>query len=451
MSGALSLAALFARLLALGGARALAALLGFLAMLELAPAAGPETLGRWSMLLAVQGWLLHVSEWGLRSVVTAEAGRTRGAGRQLLATYLGLRLLITSAVLTVALVTAALLDPQGLATTALVFSSLIAIALQLDWLALVEDRTLLAALLHLARPLSWWLLLHFCEPPLALERLAALFAASWAFAALASWSALIALVPRDPCARPWLSAPAMARRGFALMLTTLINQVVFSADLLLVGLWFGAQPAGAFFLAASCATAALVLANAMNQLALARAGALSEHREAQRSELLRQLLLATSCGVATASVCGLFAPFIPRLFGPEYAHAQAILLALLPWVVLQHPSAVLRGAVASEPRAFALLLRADCALALALALALVGALIVGSAVACGLARSFGELARLLVLLTSLRGGCFGTAARSDCRTPSSAQIAFGWSCGQPKRPPNEGVCSVAASKWQGPS
>jgi O-antigen/teichoic acid export membrane protein len=87
------------RLLALGSARGLASLLAFTAVLVTARALDPHELGRWSMALAVQGYALHLAEFGLRGVVTTEAARAGAALPRLLQRYLGLRLLFAGLVL----------------------------------------------------------------------------------------------------------------------------------------------------------------------------------------------------------------------------------------------------------------------------------------------------------------------------------------------------------------
>ena len=61
-------------------ARGGAALLGLASVLVVARALSAEDLGRWSLALAVQGYALHLGEFGLRAVVTTEAAR---AGRRL--------------------------------------------------------------------------------------------------------------------------------------------------------------------------------------------------------------------------------------------------------------------------------------------------------------------------------------------------------------------------------
>ncbi len=391
------------RLAALGGARALAAGLGLLATLQLAPAAGPELLGQWSMLLAVQGWGLHLSECGLRSVVTAEGAASIGGPRRLLPAYLGTRLLLASLVTGLLLLAVAVLAPERLGAAALVLSSLFAIALQLDWLALVDDRPVLAGTLLLVRPTAWCLLLALAGTALDLDRLAALFALAWALAALATWP-LLRGTPRATLAgvgEP-LSASRMLRLGIPLALVTLTNQGLLAADLLLVGLVLGAERAGAYYLASSLVVAGLVLANAANQIATARIGALRVDRKAARAELRRQLRTATLIGTALAAAGALLGPpLVALLFGPAFAETGPLLLALLPWLALQHPSAVLQGALAGARGQRALLL-GNLAMTLALATGLALALGFGSAIGCALARTLAETVRTVMLARAAR-------------------------------------------------
>lgn len=390
------------RLAALGGARAMAAGLGLLAMLQLAPAAGPTVLGRWSMLLAVQGWALHLAECGLRSVVTAEGASTAGGPRRLLPVYLGTRLLLASLVTVLLLAGASMLAPETVPALALVLTSLFAIALQLDWLALVDDRPILAGALLLVRPAAWCLLLAFAGAPLELDDLAALFALAWGLAALASWPLLRPATAPAVGRAPPLSALAMLRLGVPLALVTLTNQGLLAADLFLVGLVLGAERAGSYYLATALVVAGLVLANAANQSALARIGALRARPAAARAELGRQLATATGLGLALACLGALVGPLlVPRLFGPAFAETVPIFLALLPWLALQHPSAVLQGASAAA-RGQCPLLAGNLAMALVFGVALAVALAAGSTIGCALARSLAEAARLLVLARATR-------------------------------------------------
>ena len=77
-----------------GGWRSWAALAGWQhcsvlpGVMLVARALTPDQLGSWSLALAVQGYALHVGEFGLRSVVTTEAARAAAALPELLRRYL---------------------------------------------------------------------------------------------------------------------------------------------------------------------------------------------------------------------------------------------------------------------------------------------------------------------------------------------------------------------------
>jgi O-antigen/teichoic acid export membrane protein len=174
------------RLLALGGARGLASLLAFAAVLVAARALDPQELGRWSLALAVQGYALHLAEFGLRGVVTTEAARAGAWLPRLLERYLALRLLLAGLVLAATLAGAALLRPGDALLVGLVTLSIVPIALQLDWLALVDDRAGLAALPLLVRPASFLALLAAWPAALTPSVLAGCYLASWCLAAAAS-------------------------------------------------------------------------------------------------------------------------------------------------------------------------------------------------------------------------------------------------------------------------
>ena len=234
------------RLAVLGLARGAAAGFGFLCVMLLARALSPEQLGHWSLALAVQGYALHLGEFGLRAVVTTEAARAGRRLPELLARYLRLRLALTALALAVVLGGCALWRPNDLPLVALVTLSILPIALQLDWLALVDDRVGLAAVLLLVRPLAFVALLVLWRGRLDLYLTGACFLASWTLAAATSWLAL-----RRPAAIHIGSVPAsslMVRRGRRLATVTVTNQLQLNADLVVVGWTVGAAGAGNYWL-----------------------------------------------------------------------------------------------------------------------------------------------------------------------------------------------------------
>jgi O-antigen/teichoic acid export membrane protein len=383
----------------LGGARGLASLFGFAGVLLTARLLTPEELGRWSLALAVQGYALHLAEFGLRSVATAAAAAEPGSLPGLLRRYLGLRLLLAGLVLAAV---AAWGEPLALLATL----ALLPIALQLDWLALVDDRPVLAVLPLLARPLAFLLLQAAWPGEPGVQAVAACFLASWWLAALLSWPAL---------RRPWpAEAPApgvfrLLRRGAPLMAVTLTNQALLSADLLVVGWTLGAAAAGDYWLASQVAVAALPFANAANQLALARLPAARGDAARFRAALLGEARRLAAVALALAAGLGLVgAPLLPHLFGAEHAGAATALLWLLPWLLLQHGTALLQGALAATGHGRAML-GGNLVLLLVLAPGLAMAAGTAAFPAFALARSLAELARLLALLQALQRSLRGLA------------------------------------------
>ena len=177
----------------------------------------------------------------------------------------------------------------------------------------------------------------------------ACFLASWALAAAASWIAL-----RRPATNQIGSVPAsslMLRRGGRLATVTVTNQLQLNADLVAVGWTVGAAGAGNYWLASQVLVAGLLFANAAGQVALARMPVLVGDRDrfghAVEGEIARILCLA----VPAAAVAALASPWLlPPLFGAEHAAAASVLLWLLPWFVLQHPTTVLQAALTAAGR-----------------------------------------------------------------------------------------------------
>lgn len=394
------------RLLGLGAARGVASLLGFLGVMVVAQALGPADLGRWSLALAVAGFALHLGEFGLRSVVTTELGRAGALWRQLLRRYLVLRLTLTTLTLALVLLGAHVIRPESLALIALATLSILATALQVDWIALVDDRRGLAALPLVVRPLAFLALIVAWPGEAGVAAVAACYLASWWAAAAVSWPAfrrgdippVTGIVP---------GAGRMLGRGAPLMLVTFTNQAMLSADLLVAGWSLGLAEAGDYYLASQVAVAGLLFANAANQLALARLPKLRNEPKAFAAALggeARQLL---GLALLLAAAVGLAGPWLlPLVFGAEHAGAAGALLALLPWLVLQHLSQLLQGALTAAGGERAVL-RANLAMVAVLALMLAGAALGGALVGFALARSLAEAARLWWLTLALLRAGFG--------------------------------------------
>jgi lipopolysaccharide exporter len=383
------------RLATLGAARGAASLLGLATVMVVARLLDPHELGRWSLALAVQGYALHAGEFGLRSVVTTEAARAGNSLAALLRRYLGLRLPLSLAALGAVVLGTAALRPQDVLLIGLVALSIFPIALQLDWLALVDDRAGLAAFLLLVRPLAFLALVGLWPGELTAVRLASCYLASWCLAAALSWAALRRGPPAHVGNVP--SPRSMLRRGAALAAVTLTNQAQLSADLLVVGWSLGAAAAGDYYLASQIATSALLFANASGQIALARLPALAGQPERLAAAVAAEALHLLLFACPTALALGLLAPLlVPALFGAEHGGAATALLWLLPWFLLQHLTTLLQGALTAAGREGAVLGgNAAMLLVLApgLALATTGTTLAGFAAA----RAAAEVARVAAL------------------------------------------------------
>ena len=380
------------RLGTLAGARAGSAALGCLGSVLIARLLAPSALGSWGLALAVQGWALHLGEFGLRSVVTSEAARRPSSLGPLLRRYLRLRLSITIAVVIAVVLGADFVVPEARPLLVLAALALPAAALQLDWIPLVRGQEGRAAALLMVRPAAFLALVVALRPAEAVG-LAAVWLGAWVIAAAVSWEGL-GTMGRD--AAP--ASGALLRRGAPLCVVTCLNQAQLSLDLLVVGAVLGTVVAGDYWLASQIAVAGLVMANAANQLALARIAALPEDevRPAVGREL--RLLLAAAFALAGALVAA--QPLIPHLFGQAHAGAGRVLLWLLPWLVLQHPTALLQGALAARGRGAAVL-GATIAGVITLGLGLAAAVWIATPAAFACARGLAELTRLVVLARAL--------------------------------------------------
>jgi O-antigen/teichoic acid export membrane protein len=397
------------RLLILGGSRLAAAGLASLAMLAAARAAGPAGIGIWSVALALQGYALHLGELGLRSVVTADACRTQGGARALIRRYLALRLAVSLAVVMTGLAAVVIVQPEHLGFMALTLLSLVPIALQLDWVPLVDGRAMAACVPLLVRPLSFLLILLAWPVPLTPSALAIVFLLACSIAAAASLPPLRLRTVVEG-GGPLPSPGVMLRRGIGFTAVTLLSQLQLSADLLTVGWSLGVEAAGVYYLASAIAVAATVLANAAGQLALARLGGSRGRAEAIRDEARRLCIAGAASGllVATLLVC-IAPPLIPRLFGDGFASAATVLVWLAPWIALAHLTTPLQAALGAAGRQRGALRANLTMIAVLLPLLLLAAWL-AEAWAFALARSLAELVRLSVLADAAGLSPFGRNA-----------------------------------------
>ncbi len=423
-----------AAVLVLGGGRLLAAGAGAVGLIVLGRRVDPATLGTWAMALALQAYALHLAELGLRSAVTAIGATTRGGPRALVMPYLRLRLAVTAAVLVTVLGGAWLSAPDRWLLLALTLASLVPIALQLDWVALVEGRHVRATLPLVLRPTIFATLIACWPPPLTPLGIAAAFLLSWTAAATAAALLLGGARPAAGSA-PVPSSTALLQQGRGFLAVTALNQVQLNADLLLVGLHLGAAAAGMYFVAAAIVTTATVFANGAGQLTLATA------RLAGHALLGRALLEAALLGIGLALAVALLGPpLLPLLLGPSFASAADLLPWLAPYLALSHLTAVLQprlGAAGHQGD----VIRAGLGSLAVLTVGLLAATLWASPEAFAVARGCAEAARVLLLWRAVQNrsarttstsdsqaippisSSSGTSRASSARAGSSAQIA----------------------------
>lgn len=383
----------------LGGGRAFAAFIGFVAVWQIADRLDPSSLGIWSLALAIQGYALHVSELGLRAAVTAEAGAKPASLSPLMWRYLILRLRSTLVISTLMVTATWLLRPDDLLLMALMASTLFAIALHLDWVPLVLDRAIEAAAYLTIRPLVFCIVLFLVpgiESPLGV---ALAFAIAWWVAAACTWRTAR---PVDDAAAP-VSDGQMVRLGLPLMAGTIINQLQLSLDLVVVGITVGTAAAGYYYLAAAIAGAGLVFANAASQLAMARSRQLRDGNQPLDRAIWPELGWALLIALSMAFAMALFGPWLLSVaFSPDYARSSELLLWLLPWFMLQSLSVTLQGMLAAV-RGQAIITRGNIALVAILVIGLPLAARIGALEAFALLRAVAEAGRFTVLLAMASG------------------------------------------------
>ncbi len=380
----------------LGGGRLLAALAGFAAAALLARRVEPATLGLFAMAIALEAHAAQLAELGLRSYVTALAGRDGAAARAFLPRYVGVRLAAALLLLLLGALAAPLLLPAAPGVLVLALLALPLVALHADWAALARGRTLEAALLVALRPLLWCGLLLILPPPTSAGELVALWLLAWAGAVAAALPALRHL-PQGRASPPPPLGTAL-RQALPLGISSLTGQLQLALDLYLVGLVLGPEAAGRYWLAASVAVAASVLANAGQQWSLARLARAATAPAALAAALRQTLLGLVLLGTFAAAALALVAPaLVPLAFGPGHGEVAALLPAFAPWLWLRHATGVLQAAHAAAGRGRRLL-RADGAAVAALLLGLALALPLGALGAVALSRAAAELVRMVSLL-----------------------------------------------------
>ncbi|WP_027134529.1 hypothetical protein [Geminicoccus roseus] len=329
------------------GARLAAACIGLLGTMVAARALGPEGWGAWVVLFALFGWSQHVAEWGLRGVALQEGGRRGHACPGLVRDLLRARLLPLGLAIAGLVAATLLWRPELLVATVWLALALAAIAVNLDWAALVRGSPLPAGATQVLRPVLFLLAVLLLPGPLG--------AGGLAFATFAGWAGSAALaalelkrMPPAPFGRRPLGAGRLLSAGTPYFLVSAANQLALSADLLLVALVLGTKAAGTFGLVVTIAQTATLAAQAsaqwwLAQGGLARAGSPGPAR-------LRLVLVETgTLGLlAAAGLAVLGPPLVRHLFGPAWQAAALLLPMASLYVVLVHVSAVLAALACAQ-------------------------------------------------------------------------------------------------------
>ncbi|MGF1474907.1 MAG: lipopolysaccharide biosynthesis protein [Geminicoccaceae bacterium] len=409
----------------LGGARALSAILSFVAMTVAARSVGAAGLGAYAFAIGVQAYVAHISEFGLRPAVTAAVAARPDQRSTLAKAYVLTRLALAVPAIFLALAVLAAAAPDRLTLNALVMPSVIGIALLTDWLLIIDGRFASAGAVQVARPGVYLLLIAAIatQNDLQATHLAVAFSLSWLIVALwCWWLARPGLRLRETEWR--LQVPALFRAGKPLLAVTLLSQALLTLDLLVVATVLDDVSAGRYALASGIIGAGLVFAHAFQQTALpryARAFALGE-----TPPLGADIALISCLALGGAIACLSLSPWmVPLVFGAEFEPAIAILIGLLPTFAIYHVNAVLIARATADTKRRHLVrahLWAVAALGIGL---LVFAFWELLAIAVA-ARFIGELSRFVGLLGSLKPDERAQTVRAAWPSLAAVLVSGAW-------------------------
>ena len=317
------------------GARLCAACVGLFATTLAARSLGPAAWGGWVILFAAFGWSQHLAEWGLRSEGLVRGGRMGSVGIGLVRDLALARMPVLVLAICCLVAGTCLWRPDLVMASAWLGATLVAIAMNLDWVALVRGRPWLPGATLILRPTVSVAVLLALPQPLTAATLA--FATFSGFAAAAVLGAMSMIgIRASPRHYNRVSSIILLRSGTSFFLVTAANQLAASADLIAVAWMLGASSAGTFGLIITIAQASTMGAQASSQWWLARAA---------RADLahMRRIIGETALlGALVGVTLAMLGPtLISRLFGPEWREAARLLPLLGSFVALAHVTAVL--------------------------------------------------------------------------------------------------------------
>lgn len=311
--------------------RLLTTVVAFFSTTAIARSVDPGELGVYSIMVNIYGYLLLMSEFGLRSNSIAYAANKESS--EIWRLYLKSRVLISSLAFLFATTICYIYFSKYFLEFVLVNLSLFAVSSLFDWLLLAYKENTKAGLVLLIRAIG------FCASVLALIQLGLLnlttlclaFFVSWLLAAVLSILLSKKLLSIDKGSLP--QARGYLRKGVPVLISQVILQVLINIDLLVVGYFYGNTSAGYYYLAATFIAAGLVFANAASQTTLAEF-AKKKTLTATSNSVLKITLLGLGLAALT---CTLGKPVFHLLFGTKYDNSLDILIAFSVYLYIYHP------------------------------------------------------------------------------------------------------------------
>jgi O-antigen/teichoic acid export membrane protein len=306
-------------------------------LIVLSRSMGPEYYGLFAGSVAAAILLAPLSGWGVATVLTKWVGRDPSTASSLWCTGL-LQTVLAGGALLALLYLGLLFLPLGLMDVGPMLligvSELVAlpVAQLATSVALATRRDVLTAVLISLTPMTR-LLIVLVAMGVGCSSSPEHIAVLHSLGSIAGMVAAFALVSRLISAPTWhnrLSARAAAVQGTPYAVGALVGASYQEVDKVLVLQIVGASAAGVYTTAFRVMSVLVVPIAALISAAMPRLFA-ARARADWRGQLRAVTGVAAAYGLLAAIVAALGAPFLPSVFGEEYAESTETLLALSPW------------------------------------------------------------------------------------------------------------------------
>ena len=333
----------------MGLARVASSVLSFVTLSLIARSIIPEDLGLYSIVLAMYAYVGLLSEFGLRSLALSESAGPE-IDKDHMLSFVYARLIVSIVVLGASALICSFIYPQDFLLVCLIFAAVIPVALQIDWILMLEGQYHLASLVVVIRSISFlaFVSVFVLTSSLQIHSLALAFFLSWVVSSISSWLFSIRLkntkLSTESIQNAWKSVSSYLKRGWPIVAGSLVAQLFANSDLLWIGYFSGRENAAYYYIASGVTTAALCFANALSQYVLSRYG---KHKNQDdktklKEEVSRDTLLAMLLSVVLCVGFSVFGPWLlPIIFGEQYTIAARILPAFTIYLLAYHFYAIL--------------------------------------------------------------------------------------------------------------